>query len=167
MSDIILIMSEKDKTNEKAVEDLTNHLNEYKHYYKIYNRILAVRMVKLGETRTKAGEYVHVDRQTVGFWVKAYDNEGIDGLIPNYSNCGVKCRLTDEQLDELYEIITNPNSKYTIKQIRRLIKEKYGVKYTYKQVWVITREKFGLNYRKPHIQYREAPENKEEILKKI
>ncbi len=45
-------------------------------------RILAVRMVKLGESRTIVGEFIRKDRKTVGKWVKDYDEYGIDGLIP-------------------------------------------------------------------------------------
>lgn len=166
MIDKILSMSIKNKIDEDAITELTEHLNEYKDYYRMYIRILAVKMVKSGETKTKVAEYVHVDRRTVGLWVKAYDNGGINGLMPKYANCGLKCRLTDEQLLELKEIVTDPHSNYTIKETQKLIEDKYGIKYSYKQVWVITRQKLGLNYRKPFIKYAEAPKNPDNILKK-
>lgn len=159
-------MSKEIITNNDEVKELTEHLNEYKHHFKMYIRILAVRMVKLGESRIKVGEYLHVNRQTVGKWVKIYDEEGIDGLDPDYSNCGAKSRLNEEQLEELYEILSNPNSHYTIKRTKKLIKEKYGVDYSIKQVWVITRLKFGLNYQKPFIRYHEEPPEAREYLKK-
>ena len=53
-------MSKEKITNEEEVKDLTKHLKDYKHQFKMYIRILAVRMVKLGETRTNTGEYLHV-----------------------------------------------------------------------------------------------------------
>ena len=159
-------MSKKNMNNEDEVKELTKHLEEYKHPFKMYIRILAVKMVKLGESRIKVGEYLHVNRQTVGKWVRIYDEEGIDGLDPDYSKCGAKSRLNDDQLEELYEILSNPNSHYTIKEARKLIKDKYEVNYSIKQVGVITRLKFGLNYRKPFIRYQEEPPEAREDFKK-
>ena len=162
------IMSKGKIIKEDENKELTKHLEDYKHHYKMYIRILAVRMVKLGESRTKVGEYLHINRQTVGKWVRIYEKEGIDGLDPDYSNCGVKSKLTDNQLEELYEILSDPDSHYTIKEARKLIKDKYKVDYSVKQVWVITRLKFGLNYRKPFIRYNEEPpEAREDFKKKL
>lgn len=145
-------MSQEEIINEDEFKELTKHLEKYKHPFKMYIRILAVRMVKLGESRTKVGEYLHVNRQTVGKWVRIYDEKGIDGLDPDYSKCGAKSRLNDDQLEELYEILSDPNSHYTIKEAQKLIKDKYKVNYSIKQVWVITRLKFGLNYQNPLIK---------------
>ena len=158
-------MKVNDNLDNEEINELENYLKEYKKCYDIYIRILAVRMVKLGETRTLVAEYVHKDRKTVGRWVNAYDEEGIDGLIPDYSNCGSKCRLTNEQLLDLYETLTNPNESYSIEDARKLIEERYGVVYTYKQAWEIVRKKLGLSYCKPFIVYNESPENAEEYKK--
>ena len=99
-------------------------------------------------------------------WVKQYNENGIAGLFLNYSNCGRKSYLTDQQLNELKEIITGNEEKYNLKDVRNLIKEKYGITYSEKQIWVITRQKLNLNYGKPFIKYNTRPENPEEDLKK-
>lgn len=161
-------MSREKITNEDEVKELTKHLEDYKHHFKMYIRILAVRMVKLGESRIKVGEYLHVNRQTVGKWVRTYDEKGIEGLVPDYSKCGVKSKLDDNQLEELYKILTDPDSHYSIKETRKLIKNKYHVNYSIKQVCTITRLKFGLNYRKPFIRYaEEPPEARDDFKKKL
>ena len=159
-------MKADENSNEKEIEELEKHLKDYRQSHKVYIRLLAVRMVKMGETRTKTGDYLHVNRRTVSTWVKSYDNEGIDGLIPDYSNCGLNCKLSDEELLELKEIITDPDANYDIKGVQALIENRYHVKYTYKQTWVIVRKKLGLNYRKPVIYYGEAPDNPNGIFKK-
>ena len=123
-------------------------------------------MVKSGETRKQTAEYIGVHRNTVGNWVKNYDKMGIDGLKSDYSRCGAESRLTDEQLKQLFEKLTDPNNHYGLRDARNIIKEDFGVEYTPKQVWVITRVKLGLNYRKPYLVYENAPENAEEIFKK-
>ena len=158
-------------TNLKELEDeelieLENSLKKYLHHHKMYIRVLSVKMVKQGCTRIEVGNFLNVNRQTVGRWVKQYDKNGIEGLEPDYSNCGAECRLTNEQLGEIYEIITNPKEHYDIKRTRKLIKDKYNIEYSYKQVWVIVRKKLNLNYRKPYIKFNESPENADEDLKK-
>ena len=159
-------------TNLKELEDeelieLENSLKKYLHHHKMYIRVLSVKMVKQGCTRIEVGNFLNVNRQTVGRWVKQYDKNGIEGLEPDYSNCGIKCRLSDEQLLDLKKIITNPKKHYTIKKTMKLIENRYGVKYSYKQVWEITTVKLGLNYRKPYLVYHQSPDDAEEKLKKI
>lgn len=129
-------------------------------------RILAVKMVKMGRTRTEVGKTLNYNRMTIGRWVKNYDEKGFGGLISDYSNCGSKCRLTNEQLAELREIIIDPNEHYDIKRVHRLIEDKYGINYSYKQVWVIVKKKLKLNYRQPNLRYLEAPADADNQFKK-
>lgn len=159
-------MKTLDKLEEDELKLLEKYLKEYRQAHNIYMRILAVRMVKLGQSRTAVGEYIRKDRKTVGNWVKAYDEKGIDGLIPDYSNCGTKSKLTDEQLLELKNTLTDPNESYTLKDAKKLIEIEFEVTYSDKQVWEIVRKKLGLNYRKPFIIYNEAPEDANDILLK-
>ena len=166
MDDKYYTMSVNENLNKEEIKFLENEMKKYQREFKLYRRIQAVRMVKLGETISKTAEYAHVHRNSVGNWVKKYDEQGIDGLKSDYSNCGAESRLTDEQLMELYEIIVNSDTRYSIGDVRQLIKDKFNVKYSIKQVWVITREKLGLNYCKPFLIYKESPENADEIFKK-
>ena len=159
-------MKNLDKLEEEEIKLLEKYLKEYRQAHNIYMRILAVRMVKLGQSRTSVGKYIHKDRKTVGNWVKSYDEQGIDGLIPDYSKCGTKSKLTDEQLLELKNALTDPNESYTLKDAKKLIELEFEVTYSDKQVWEIVRKKLGLNYRKPFIIYNEAPEDAEDILLK-
>ena len=159
-------MSINESLDQQEIIDLKKELKKYQKEYKLYQRILAVLMVKSGETRKKAAEFLDVHRNTVGMWVKNYDKMGIDGLKADYSNNGAESRLTDKQLKELFEILTDPDEHYTLRDARNLIKEKYGIKYSHKQVWFITRKKLGLNYRKPYLVYEKAPDNADEIFKK-
>ena len=159
-------MGSIDKLEENEIVELEKYLKEYRQAHNIYMRIFAVRMVKLGETRTTVGKYIHKDRKTIGKWIKAYDEYGIEGLIPDYSSCGTKSKLTDEQLSELKILLSNPDKHYTIMAAKELIEDKFEVKYSYKQVWEITRKKLGFNYCKPFLIYNEAPADAEDILLK-
>ena len=155
-----------DELEKEEIKLLEKYLKEYRQANNIYMRILAVRMVKLGQSRTTVGEYLHKDRKTIGKWVNAYNNQGIDGLIPDYSKCGTKSKLTDEQLLELKNTLTDPNESYTIKDAKKLIELEFKVTYSDKQVWEIVRKRLGLNYRKPFIIYNESPEDADDLLLK-
>jgi len=155
-----------DELEKEEIKLLEKYLKEYRQANNIYMRILAVKMVKLGQSRTTVGEYLHKDRKTIGKWVNAYNNQGIDGLIPDYSKCGTKSKLTDEQLLELKNTLTDPNESYTIKDAKKLIELEFKVTYSDKQVWEIVRKRLGLNYRKPFIIYNESPEDADDLLLK-
>ena len=107
-------------------------------------RIVAVRMVKLGQSRTAVGEYLRKDRKTVGKWINTYDKQGINGLIHDYSKCGTKSKLTDEQLLKLKNTPIDPNESYTIKDAKKLIELEFGITYSDKQVWKIVQKRFRL-----------------------
>ena len=163
-----LFMEEISKKIEKhlTISEIEAMLKEYKEQYDIYRHLLLIRMVAKGESIAKASKNMNISRKTGERWVKQYNEQGIDGLFSNYSNCGRKSYLTEAQLEELREIITGSEEKYNLKQVHDLIKDKYGVDYSEKQVWVITREKLNLNYGKPFVKYNTHPENPEEYLKK-
>ena len=155
-----------EKLEKEEIEELEMELNNYLNDVKNYNRINSVLMVKEGETRKKVAKYAHVHENTVGDWVKKYNNGGIDALIPDYSNCGAESKLTENQLQELHTIICTSDKKFTVRDVWKLIIDKYGINYSMKQVWIITRKKMGLGYKKPFLVYNEAPKNAEEIFKK-
>ena len=139
-------MKETNKSYSSEIKEINNELNKYKHHYKMFIRLSVVKMVKEGYTRGEAAEAFNVHRKSAEKWVKIYNEKGINGLEPDYSKCGVDSKLSDEQLEELKKIVTNPEKDYDVMSVKKLIEEKYGVKYSRKQIWVILRKKFGLNY---------------------
>ena len=134
------------------LSEIAEMLKEYRKYYDVYRRLLVIHMVANGESIAKASKNINISRKTGERWVKQYNENGIAGLFSNYSNCGRKSYLTDQQLNELKEILTGDEEKYNLKEVRNLIKEKYGITYSEKQIWVITRQKLNLNYGNPFHQ---------------
>ena len=114
---------------EKHLElsEITDMLKEYKEYYNVYRRLLVIHMVANGESIAKASKNINISRKTGERWVKQYNEKGVDGLFSNYSNCGRKSYLTDQQLKELKEINTGNEEKYNLKDVGNLIEEKYGI----------------------------------------
>lgn len=161
-------MVERNKkiTEHFDLDEIKELMKEYKDSYDMYRKLLVISMVYQGETISKASNYVHTTRKTGERWVKNYNEKGLEGLYSNYHNCGRKPKLTNEQLEELKEIITSNEKSFTINDVQKLIKEHYGIDHSYKTVWTIIRKKLGLNYGKPFIKYSNRPKDAEEHLKK-
>jgi len=153
----------KNHLSANEAEDL---LNEFKIYCTLYKRLLFINLLMKGETVKFASTTSGIRRETGSKWLKQYNEEGLDGLMPNYRNCGRHSLLTGEQKEELKRILSDSKKNYTIKDVHKIIKDKFEIDYSIKQVWVITKEELGLNYGKPVIKYSEIPENPEIDLKK-
>jgi putative transposase len=151
--------------DELSMSDIDELISDCKVSIRLYQRLIFLKFIKKGFNIREASDFVGVVRQTGARWLKGYNNNGLDGLMPKFGG-GRPSFLTDNQKDELRKIITSPDANYSIMQIRNMIHDKYDVDYTYKQVWVIVRVKFGLNYTKPFPNYDNSPETAREDLKK-
>ena len=129
------------------LKEINMLLKEYKSYYNMYRKLLVIKNVKEGMSRGDAAKVVNVHYKTAENWVKSYNENGLDSLEYNYSNCGLNCRLSDEQLVELKNLILKVPGEYDVESVRKLILKKYHVSYSYKQTWYIVRRKLGLNYK--------------------
>ena len=148
-----------------TLEEINKLISDLKVEVNLYKRLLFLKSIKQGMPILHAAELVGVNRGTGFRWIKQYNENGLKGLMPKYGG-GRPSFLSNEQLKELKEILSDPKENYSISETQTLIKEKYSVKYSYKQVWEIVRKKLGLNYSKPFPVYENKPENAENILKK-
>ena len=112
----------------------------------VYNRLVFIRLLLNGNTITDTAKILDIDRRTGSEWLKRYNENGVEGLVPRYNERGKKCMLSDEQLKELEEAMIEEGSSYTIKKAQKYISDNFDVYYSYKQVWEITRNKLDLNY---------------------
>ena len=146
--------------------DLNDLIKEHKDSYNIYRRAYLIKMVKKGDTIKKASEIMNVSRKTGERWVKEYNEKGIDGLMPDYSNCGLESELDDEKLQILYEAITNSDKGLTIEDVREMIYTLFKIKFSYNHVWFINRKKLGLNSGKPFVKYEGRTDEDVKLFKK-
>ena len=163
---IFMVDRSKKIAGHLELDEIKDVMKEYKDSYDMYRKLLVISMVYQGETISQASDYVHTTRKTGERWVKNYNEKGLEGLYSNYHKCGRKSKLTKEQLIELKEIITSSDESYSIDDVQKIVKDKFGVNYDYKTVWTIVRKKLDLNYGKPFIKYSSRPEDAEEHLKK-
>ena len=149
----------------KYFQELNEIISELRIDVKVYQRAIFLKMVMQKKPISHAAEFVGVTRETGFNWLKKYNKEGFNGLIPKYGG-GRPSLLTKKQFKELKEIIINSEKNYSIREVQKLINDKYGVNYSYKQAWEISKKKLNLNYGKPFPIYTKKPKNAEEILKK-
>ena len=90
-------MKNSNKNNLKEIKEIEKELNKYRPHYKMFIRLSVVKLVKEGMSRGEAADTFNVHRKSAENWVKIYDKKGLSGLIPDYSNCGVESKLSDEQ----------------------------------------------------------------------
>jgi len=145
--------------------EINDILKDYKVQLRLYKRVIFIKMLRENFTIKEATEFLKVSERTGYNWLKSYNEDGLDGLIPNFGG-GRPSFLSDEQLKELYEILTPKDANYSIKDVQKLILEKFGIDYTHKQVWFITRKKLGLNYGKPSPESPERDPERKKVLKK-
>ena len=91
---------------------------------------------------------MNVSRKTGERWVREYNEKGIDGLMPDYSNCGLESELDDGKLQILYEAITTSDKGLTIEDVREMIYTLFKIKFSYNNVWFLTRKKIRIKLRK-------------------
>jgi len=151
--------------NHLSVDNLNSIIKDSKIQSKICRRAIFVKMLLQGSTIKDASKSVGVNRQTGAEWLKRYNEEGYDGLIPKFAG-GKPGKLSENQKNELKNILMDKNSNYTITEVVKLIKELYDVEFSYKRVWTLVRVEFGLNYSKPFSISHKKPKNRRETFKK-
>ena len=127
-----------------SVQDLNSIIKDSKIQSKVCKRVIFIKMLLQGSTIKEASKVVGVKRQTGSEWLKRYNNEGYDGLIPKFAG-GKPGKLSENQKIELKNILIDENSNYTITEVVKLIKELFDVEFSYKRVWTLVRIEFALN----------------------
>jgi len=145
------------------VGELDRRIKSLEKDVKVLKRLYFVKYRYSGDTVEVASRKVSVTKMIGYEWQRRWNEEGYTGLIPRYAG-GRPSKLTDNQKEELKSMLKKRDD-WTTDEIRRLIKERYGVEYTLKQIRVILR-KFGMKCGKPYPKDYRRPENAEEILKK-
>jgi len=95
-------------------------------------------------------------------WIRKWNNNGYNGLIDKPIT-GRPCKLSTDQINKLKELLKE-KKHWDTKEIKELIKEKFGIDISLSRLPVILKEKIKLSYSKPYkLDYR-RPEDAEEIL---
>ena len=145
------------------VEELDKRIKSLELDVKVLNRLHFIRNRYLGDSVELAASKSGVTKRVGYIWQDRWNKEGYEGLIPKYGG-GRPAQISDEQKNELKEILAKRDD-WTTKEIKQLIKDKFGIEFSEKHVRTILRS-IGLKFARPYPKDYRRPADAEEQLKK-
>jgi putative transposase len=146
-----------------SAEDLDQQIKILEKNVKVLNRLHFIRNRYLGDSVELAASKSGVTKRVGYIWQYRWNEEGYEGLKPKYRG-GRPAQITNKQKEELYQILTERDD-WTTKEIRKLIKDKFGIEFSEKHVRTILRS-LGLKYARPYPKDYRRPADAKEQLKK-
>jgi transposase len=134
-------------------------------------RYLAMLKFMEGYTSNKVAELLNASGSTVREWLNRYNRFGPDGLIPQKPK-GPECRLTDEQLEQVRQIlIESPReygfnkSNWSMPVLKIWISREFGINYSASSLYDLV-HRIGFSMQRPKKKCKNADPEKQEAFKK-
>lgn len=147
-----------------SLEDIDKRIKSIEKDAKILKRLYFIKFRYQGKTVENAARMVGVTKMVGYQWQKRWNEKGVEGLKP-IAQSGRPLMLRMDQIKDLKDILSTRDD-WSTKEIRNLIKEKYGIEYSLKEVWWLMRNKFRMKFGKPYVYDYRRPKDAEDILKK-
>ena len=128
---------------------------------RLVRRLCFVRNLYAGDTLKEAGRRVGVSQPTTSRWARAWNERGVEGLVPSFGG-GRPPKLSPEQFGDLWETL-EADQPWTPQEIRQLIRDRYGVEYHASHLSRLL-HRAGMTYSKPRPKDPRQPSNAEEIF---
>lgn len=154
---------EKEVVRWLTLEELNEEIRKRKICSEVLRKLFFIKELYKGATVPQAAKEVGVSKVVGYIWLERWNEKGLEGLKPNYGG-GRPSELSDEQREELKSILSKRDD-WTTKEVRGLIKERFGVEYSLRHVSRLLRS-FGMKYAKPYQKDYRRPDNAEEEFKK-
>ena len=145
-----------------AKEELEKRYGEEKNP-RSRERLLAMLHLYDGKSITDTASMIRRDHRSVERWLKGWNEQGYEGLIPHFDG-GPNPRMQQSEWEKVVKEIEGKG--LTIRDVKVYVKNTRGIEYSYYGVWKMLRRKIKVRYGKPYSRNRKRPENAEEILKK-
>lgn len=140
-------------------------------------RLIAAIAYKNGITQSELADWFDVERKTIYNWLTRLEDRDLERAIYDVDRPGRPRKLTEEQLDELEEILHNPPTAvgydvpaWMTDLVQELIREQFEIEYSRPSCRRLMKE-LGLSYQTPRKAAAEAdPAEREEYeqeLKKL
>jgi transposase len=99
-----------------------------------------------GDSIPEAADREGRSAATGGRWVDAWNEDGLEGLMPSFG-CGRPPKLDEDEQDELVEMLRD-GQPWKSQEIHHLLQEEFGVSYSPNYLGTFLRN-LGLSYAKP------------------
>jgi putative transposase len=154
---------EKEVVRWLSPDELNKEIRNRKIEAVILRKLLFIKALYAGKSVPQAADEVGISKVTGYVWLDEWNEKGLEGLKPSYGG-GRPSELSEEQKEELKAILEERDD-WTTREVRELIKEKFGVEYSIRHVSRLLKS-FGMKYAKPYQHDYRKPENAKEDLKK-
>jgi putative transposase len=155
---------EKEIIKHVTLDDLNKKIKKEEKSVRVLERLYFIKFLYNGDKIKEACEKVNITEPTGYSWLYSWNKKGYSGLVPNFSG-GPKPKLGDAEREELKQNLSEKES-WTLREVRLLIKDKFGIEYSEMQVWRILTS-WNMHHAKPYVLDKRRPDDAEEILKKI
>lgn len=154
---------EKEITKHVTLEELNDKIKRGEKTVRVLERLYFIRFLYKGDSIKEACDRANISEPTGYAWLKAWNESCFEGLPPRFSG-GPKPKLGKTEIEELKRILSEKEA-WTLRQVRILIKDKFGVEYSEMHVWRILKS-MNLRHAKPYVLDKKRPDDAEDILKK-
>jgi len=155
---------EKELIKHLTLDDLNKTIKKEEKSVRVLERLYFIKFLYKGDSIKEACEKVNITEPTGYSWLDSWNNKGYNGLVPNFSG-GPKPRLGDNERGQLKQMLSEKEA-WSLKEVRLLIKDRFGVEYSEMQVWRILTS-WNMHHAKPYVLDKRRPIDAETILKKI
>ena len=118
-----------------SFSDLEKTIKGKEKELRVLNRLYFIRFLYQGYVIEEASEKLGITMPTAYEWLKRWNKSGYDGLVPNF-NGGPKAKLSEEEIEILKNLLKHKDD-WKLKEVRKLIKEQFGVEHSEMHVWRI------------------------------
>jgi transposase len=155
---------EKEIIKHVTLDDLNRKIKKGEKSVRVLERLYFLRFLYKGDTIKEACEKVNITEPTGYSWLDLWNSKGYSGLVPNFSG-GPKPKLGEAEREKLKQMLREKDA-WTLREVRVLIRDKFGVDYSEMQVWRILTS-WNMHHAKPYVLDKRRPDDAEAILKKI
>ncbi len=149
--------------NIKNTEEIKVRLGEEKDEEVKIKLIFLNLLANLEVDLEKAGKIFGIATSTGYSWIRQWNENGYEGIKGKENKGGRPPRLSNQDLERLKAMLQDKEC-WTTKEVRRLIKEKFGIAFSEDQVVRILRYKLKMCFSKPYPQDYRRPEDAELLL---
>ena len=118
-----------------SLNDLEKTIKEKEKELRVLKRLYFIRYLYQGYVIEEASEKLEITMPTAYEWLKRWNKSGYDGLVPNF-NGGPKPKLSEEEIEILKNLLKHKDD-WKLKEVRKLIKEQFGVEHSEMHAWRI------------------------------
>lgn len=140
-------------------DELKKLIRKEKNKY-IFERLLFINQLYLGDSVEIACERMCIAVQTGYNWLDLWNQKGYQGLAPEFGG-GTPPKLTGEQTQQLKDKLKSGN--WLTQEVRALVRKEFGILYSFRHISRTLRG-FGMNYAKPYSHDYRRPVDAEALL---